>query len=161
MCLFRGLTPPSVVYRAFGAFPRTAIMRKYFFLVCHSYSCHPYIHKNSRNMSLKRGEKHFYRPLNKHQRCERPQTGVLTPGTSASTQLSPERATENITCLISSCIYLCRPFGTSFVVARLPGVSPPSVVFRLFETLICPHELLFSPKADTQGLKRKMRKIVP
>ena len=26
MRLFRGLTPPSVVYRAFGAFPRTAII---------------------------------------------------------------------------------------------------------------------------------------
>ena len=55
-------------------------------------------------------------------RCERIQTGVLTPGTSALTKLSPERATECITCLISNCLYLCRPFGTFHVVAQLPGV---------------------------------------
>ena len=58
----------------------------------------------------------------KRQRRDRPQTGVLTPGTSALTKLSPERATEHITCLISNCLYLCRPFGTFHVVTQLPGV---------------------------------------
>jgi len=71
----------------------------------------------------------------KRRRRDRPQTGVLTPGTSALTKLSPERATEHITCLISNCLYLCRPFGTFFVVAQLPGVTPPSVLSRPFGTL--------------------------
>ena len=35
MRLFRGLTPPSVVYRAFGAFPRTAIIALHFFYFLH------------------------------------------------------------------------------------------------------------------------------
>ena len=61
----------------------------------------------------------------KRQRRDRPQTGVLAPGTSALTKLSPERATEYITCLISNCLYLCRPFGTFLVVAQLPGVKTP------------------------------------
>ena len=51
--------------------------------------------------------------------------GGVTPGTSALTKLSPERATEYITCLISNCFYLCRPFGTFHVVAQLPGVNTP------------------------------------
>ena len=61
----------------------------------------------------------------KSRRDDRPQTGVLTPGTSALTKLSPERATEYITCLISNCLYLCRPFRTFHVVAQSPGVYTP------------------------------------
>ena len=77
----------------------------------------------------------YWCPVNKRRRRDRPQTGVLTPGTGTSTKLSPERATEYITCLISNCLYLCRPFGTFHVVAQLPGVTPPSVVSRPFGTL--------------------------
>jgi len=69
--------------------------------------------------SLRRRRK----PL-KSRRDERPQTGVVTPGTSALTKLSPERAIEYITCLISNCLNLCRPFRTFHVVAQLPGVLP-------------------------------------
>ena len=67
----------------------------------------------------------YWCPVNKRRRRDRPQTGVLTPGTGTSTKLSPERATEYITCLISNCLYFCRPFGTFHVVAQLPGVNTP------------------------------------
>ena len=56
---------------------------------------------------------------------ERPQTGAQAPGTSALTKLSPEGATEHITCLITTCLGLCRPFGASLVVALLPGACAP------------------------------------
>ena len=64
-------------------------------------------------------------PLNKHRRCERTQPGVKTPGTSALTKLSPERATEHVTCLMTTCLGLCRPFGASLIVALLPGACAP------------------------------------
>ena len=64
-------------------------------------------------------------PLNKHRRCERTQPGVKTPGTSALTKLSPERATEHVTCLKTTCLGLCRPFGASLIVAILPGACAP------------------------------------
>jgi len=94
----------------------------------------------------------------KRQRRDRPQTGVLAPGTSALTKLSPERATEYITCLISICLYLCRPFGTFLVVAQLPGVLPFGQA-QAEKTPVCglsslrdfrasPHELLFVKKAE-------------
>ena len=79
----------------------------------------------------------------KRRRCDRPQTGVVTPGTSALTKLSPERATEYITCLISNCLYLCRPFGTFHVVAQLPGViTPVCGLSSLRDFRVSPHELL-------------------
>ena len=61
----------------------------------------------------------------KRRRRDRPQTGVSTPGTSALTKLSPEGATEYITCLITTCLGLCRPVGASLVVALLPGACAP------------------------------------
>ena len=51
--------------------------------------------------------------------------GGVPPGTSASTKLSPKGATEYLTCLISTCIYLCRPLGAFSFVASLPGVNTP------------------------------------
>ena len=38
---------------------------------------------------------------------------------------SPEGATEYLTCLISTCIYFCRPLGAFSVVASLPGACAP------------------------------------
>ena len=64
----------------------------------------------------------------KHRRCERIQTGVLTPGTRWSTKLSSERATEQATCLFSVCLCFCRPFRAFFVAALLPGVVTPVCV---------------------------------
>ena len=69
--------------------------------------------------------KKYYCPREKRRRRERPQTGVLTPGTSTLTKLSPERVTEYLTCLISSYIYLCRPLGAFSFVASLPRVNTP------------------------------------
>ena len=79
----------------------------------------------------------FYRNLlvsgEKHRRCERPQTGVYsacawpkgrTPEQGQRTIISPKGATEYVTCLILTCVYICRPFGAFTVVATLPGVLP-------------------------------------
>ena len=97
-------------------------------------------------------------------RCDRPQTGVnsacawakrRTPGTSALTKLSPERATENITCLISNCLYLCRPFGTFHVVAQLPGVNTPVCdLSSLRDFRVSHHELLLSRKPNYRRISR-------
>ena len=100
----------------------------------------------------------------KRRRRDRPQTGVLTPGTSALTKLSPERATEHITCLISNCLYLCRPFGTFHVVAQLPGVlrfaqaqaesTPVCALSSLRDFRVSPHELLLSRKPNYRRINR-------
>ena len=91
----------------------------------------------------------------KRRRRDRPQTGVLTPGTSALTKLSPERATEHITCLISNCLYLCRPFGTFHVVAQLPGVTTPVCgLSSLRDFRVSPHELLLSRKPNYRRISR-------
>ena len=54
------------------------------------------------------------------------------PGRVSLTIISPEGATEYVTCLISTCLWLCRPltivdlwFGAFSVVATLPGVVTP------------------------------------
>ena len=47
------------------------------------------------------------------------------PGQDSLTIVSPERATEYVTCLITTCLWLCRPFRTFSVVATLPGVVTP------------------------------------
>ena len=49
--------------------------------------------------------------------------GGATPGTMATTKLSPEGATEYLTCLITTCLCLCRPFRTFFTIVQLPGVN--------------------------------------
>ena len=91
----------------------------------------------------------------KRRRRDRPQTGVLTPGTSALTKLSPERATEHITCLISNCLYLCRPFGTFHVVAQLPGVTTPVCgLSSLRDFRVSHHELLLSRKPNYRRINR-------
>ena len=100
----------------------------------------------------------------KRQRRDRPQTGVLAPGTSALTKLSPERATEHITCLISNCLYLCRPFGTFHVVAQLPGVlpfgqaqaenTPVCGLSSLRDFRVSPHEMLLSRKPNYRCISR-------
>ena len=91
----------------------------------------------------------------KRRRRDRPQTGVLTPGTSALTKLSPERATEYITCLISNCLYLCRPFRTFHVVAQLPGViTPVCALSSLRDFRVSPHELLLSRKPNYRCISR-------
>ena len=91
----------------------------------------------------------------KRRRRDRPQTGVLTPGTSALTKLSPGRATEHITCLISNCLYLCRPFGTFHVVAQLPGVNTPvCALSSLRDFRVSPHELLLSRKPNYRRINR-------
>ena len=100
----------------------------------------------------------------KRRRRDRPQTGVLTPGASALTKLSPERATEYITCLISICLYLCRPFGTFHVAAQLPGVlpfgqaqadnTPVCGLSSLRDFRVSPHELLLSRKPNYKRISR-------
>ena len=85
----------------------------------------------------------------KRRRRDRLQTGVSTPGPIALTKLSPERATEHITCLIATCLGLCRPVGASLVVALLPGVDTPVCgLSSLRDFRVSPHELLFIRKAD-------------
>ena len=85
----------------------------------------------------------------KRRRRDRPQTGVLTPGTSALTKLSHESATEYITYLISNCLCLCRPFGTFCVVAQLPGVNTPVCgLSSLRDFRVSPHWLHFAREAD-------------
>ena len=61
--------------------------------------------------------------------------GCKPPGQGYRTIVSPKGATEYLTCLITTCLVLCRPLGASFVVALLPGLAPPSVVSRPFGTL--------------------------
>ena len=51
--------------------------------------------------------------------------GCEPPGQDSLTIVSPERATEYVTCLITTCLWLCRPFRTFSVVATLPGVVTP------------------------------------
>ena len=60
--------------------------------------------------------------------------GVTPRDWSINKTKAPDGATEYLTCLISTCICFCRPLGASFVVVLLPGATPPSVVYRLFET---------------------------
>ena len=97
----------------------------------------------------------YWCPVNKRRRRDRPQTGVLTPGTGTSTKLSPERATEYITCLISNCLYFCRPFGTFHVVAQLPGVTTPVCgLSSLRDFRVSPHELLLSRKPNYRCISR-------
>ena len=54
------------------------------------------------------------------------------PGHDSLTIISPEPkvddsqgATEYVTCIITTCLCLCRPFGAFSVVAILPGVTTP------------------------------------
>ena len=51
--------------------------------------------------------------------------GGHPPGQDDLTIISPERASEFITCLVTTCLWLCRPFRTFSVVATLPGVVTP------------------------------------
>ena len=91
----------------------------------------------------------------KRRRRERIQTGALAPGTSALTKLSPERATEYITCLISNCFYLCRPFGTFHVVTQLPGANAPVCsLSSLRDYRVSPHEMLLSRKPNYRRISR-------
>ena len=106
------------------------------------------------------GQVHFILLVSgeKRRRRDRIQTGVSTPGPIALTKLSPERATEHITCLIATCLGLCRPVGASLVVALLPGVlrfaqaqaedTPVCGLSSLRDFRVSPHELLFIRKAD-------------
>ena len=97
----------------------------------------------------------YWCPVNKRRRRDRPQTGVLTPGTGTSTKLSPERATEYITCLISNCLCFCRPFGTFHVVAQLPGVTTPVCgLSSLRDFRVSPHELLLSRMPNYRYISR-------
>ena len=93
------------------------------------------------------------------------------PGHDSLTIISPEGATEYVTCIITTCLCLCRPFGAFSVVAILPGVLPYGqaqaeshprlwsvVSSRLLASL---HELLFVRKTDGKGPKRKREKYSP
>ncbi len=51
--------------------------------------------------------------------------GCQPPGQVSLTIVSPGRATEYVTCLITTCLWLCRPLGAFSVVASLPGVITP------------------------------------
>ncbi len=78
-------------------------------------------------------------PCKKHQRCDRTQTGVSTPGPVSFTTSKPWKGDRicdlhEFNLLLGSVVL----FRTFFSVASLPGVAPPSVVFRLFETLASP-----------------------
>ena len=46
------------------------------------------------------------------------------PGHDSLTIISPEGATEYVTCIITTCLCLCRPFRAFSFVATLPGVLP-------------------------------------
>ena len=47
------------------------------------------------------------------------------PGHDSLTIISPEGATEYVTCIITTCLCLCRPFRAFSFVATLPGVTTP------------------------------------
>ena len=51
--------------------------------------------------------------------------GCEPPGQDSLTIISPEGATEYVICLITTCLWLCRPFGAFSFVATLPGVVTP------------------------------------
>ncbi len=51
--------------------------------------------------------------------------GCQPPGQDDLTIISPERESEFITCLVTTCLWLCRPFRTFSFIAPLPGVYTP------------------------------------
>ena len=68
----------------------------------------------------------------KSRRDERPQTGAQAPGSSATIKEAPKGrqrpkhvVIKHVTCSVALS-------GLSFVNALVPGVTPPSVVFRAF-----------------------------
>ena len=77
------------------------------------------------------------------------------PEQAQRTIISPKGATEYITCLISNCLYLCRPFGTFHVVAQLPGVNTPVCgLSSLRDFRVSPHEMLLSRKPNYRRISR-------
>ena len=104
----------------------------------------------------------------KRRRCERIQTGVLTPGTGTSTKRKPQRGDRTFNYFVNSILKTLSPLwgfrfvvallpgvGFRFVVALLPGVTPPSVFCRLFETLgQAPLNCLSSVKPSNRRISR-------
>ena len=68
----------------------------------------------------------------KSRRDERPQTGVLTPGNCATTRKVPKGRQRYKQFEIKQVMFSVALSGLSFVNALVPGVTPPSVVFRAF-----------------------------
>ncbi len=92
----------------------------------------------------------------KRRRCERIQTGVLTPGTGTSTKRKPQRGDRTFNYFVNSILKTLSPlWGFRFVVALLPGATPPSVFCRLFETLgQAPLNCLSSVKPNNRRISR-------
>ena len=68
---------------------------------------------------------------------------------------SPEGATEYLTCLISTCIYLCRPLGASFVVALLSGAcTPVCCLSSLRDLRLIPMSCFSSGKSNKRSKSR-------
>ena len=88
-------------------------------------------------------------------RCERIQTGVLTPGTGTSTKRKPQRGDRTSNCFVNSILKLCRPVGASFVVALLSGVSTPvCVLSSLRDFGQAPLNCLSSGKPNNRRISR-------
>ena len=68
---------------------------------------------------------------------------------------SPEGATEYLTCLISTCIYFCRPLGAFSVVASLPGACAPVCgLSSLWDFRVSPLGCFSSGKPNNRRISR-------
>ena len=74
--------------------------------------------------------------------------GGATPGTMATTKLSPEGATEYLTCLITTCLCLCRPFRTFSTIVQLPGVNTPVCGLSSLRDFIKPQLAAFRQESE-------------
>ena len=68
----------------------------------------------------------------KSRRDERPQTGAQAPGNSATAKEVPKGRQRYKQFEIKQVMFSVALSGLSFVNALVPGVSPPSVVYRAF-----------------------------
>ena len=94
-------------------------------------------------------------PGKKHWRCERTQTGCNPPVQEHQRNKSPEGATEYLTCLISTCIYFCRPLGAFSVVASLPGACAPLCgLSSLWDFRVSPLGCFSSGKPNNRRISR-------